>query len=207
VVNLAETHLKWKKGRARTMRDKNITKGPSDPEPTNPRIREALRRRARQRVKSARWNGYVLTLAFVIFAVTAVLAIKAQSTTLVAGFAVAGLAALWLFSAMQARTLERESMENEVAFYNSLLAAGPELQHEVPEAAEKIAPTDLPLSDREIEVLRQVAMGRTNKEVALALSISEQTVKNHLMHIYSKLDVNDRTSAILVANRSGLIDR
>jgi DNA-binding CsgD family transcriptional regulator len=189
------------------MLDKKINERPSDPEPSNPRIREALRRRARQRVKSARWNGYVLTLAFVIFAVTAVLAIKAQSTTLVAGFAVAGLAALWLFSALQARTLERESMENEVAFYNSLLAAGPELQHEVPpEPAEKTPPTDLPLSDREIEVLQQVAMGRTNKEVALALSISEQTVKNHLRHIYSKLDVNDRTSAILVANRSGLID-
>jgi DNA-binding CsgD family transcriptional regulator len=190
------------------MRDKKITERLTDPEPGNPRIREALRRRARQRVKSARWNGYVLTLAFVIFAVTAVLAIKAQSTTLVAGFAVAGLAALWLFSAMQAKTLERESMENEVAFYNSLLAAGPELHHEVPsEPAEKTAPTDLPLSDREIEVLQQVAMGRTNKEVALALSISEQTVKNHLRHIFSKLDVNDRTSAILVANRSGLIDR
>lgn len=68
------------------------------------------------------------------------------------------------------------------------------------------APSDTlysPLSQREIEVLELVAGGRTNKEIALRLNISNQTVKNHLSSILRKLAVNDRTQAVVYAMRRG----
>ncbi|MET9224765.1 response regulator transcription factor [Lentzea sp. NPDC003310] len=61
------------------------------------------------------------------------------------------------------------------------------------------------LSSREREVLTLVAAGRTNREVASALHISEATVKTHLQHVYAKLEVPDRASAVSAALRRGLI--
>jgi DNA-binding NarL/FixJ family response regulator len=62
------------------------------------------------------------------------------------------------------------------------------------------------LSKRELEVLRLVAGGATNREAAAALFISEASVKTHLLHIYAKLDVRDRAAAVGEAYRRGLID-
>ena len=59
------------------------------------------------------------------------------------------------------------------------------------------------LSDREVEVLRWVARGASNKEIAVHLSIAEGTVKNHMTNILEKLDVSDRTSAALKARELG----
>jgi DNA-binding NarL/FixJ family response regulator len=61
------------------------------------------------------------------------------------------------------------------------------------------------LSERELDVLRRVAKGRSNKEIAAEMHISQATVKTHLIHIYRKLDVNDRTSAVTAALERGLI--
>ncbi|GHH46991.1 response regulator [Lentzea cavernae] len=61
------------------------------------------------------------------------------------------------------------------------------------------------LSGREREVLSLVARGRTNREVGAALHISEATVKTHLQHVYAKLEVPDRASAVSEAHRRGLI--
>ena len=61
------------------------------------------------------------------------------------------------------------------------------------------------LSRREIEVLTEVADGKSNKETSQALFISEATVKTHLIHIFSKLGVNDRTAAFTVALERGIL--
>jgi DNA-binding NarL/FixJ family response regulator len=61
------------------------------------------------------------------------------------------------------------------------------------------------LSARELEVLGLVARGRSNKDIARELWIGEATVKSHLVHIYQKLDVEDRTSAVTVALERGLL--
>jgi two-component system NarL family response regulator len=61
------------------------------------------------------------------------------------------------------------------------------------------------LSEREVEVLRQVAAGKTNKEIATALYIAEGTVKTHLASIHEKLGVRDRTEAVMVAVRRGIL--
>ncbi len=60
-------------------------------------------------------------------------------------------------------------------------------------------PAEEALSGREIEVLQLVAKGKSNKEIGKALHISIATVKTHLIHIYAKLGVDDRTAAVTVA--------
>lgn len=67
------------------------------------------------------------------------------------------------------------------------------------------APAEENLSAREIEVLQLVAKGHSNREVGKALHISTATVKTHLIHIYDKLGVNDRTSAVTAALEKGII--
>jgi DNA-binding NarL/FixJ family response regulator len=62
------------------------------------------------------------------------------------------------------------------------------------------------LSEREIEVLRQVAAGNANKMIALRLHISEETVKTHLKNILSKLGANDRTHAVTIALKRGIFN-
>jgi DNA-binding NarL/FixJ family response regulator len=61
------------------------------------------------------------------------------------------------------------------------------------------------LTDREIEVLREVAGGNRNKDIADKLFISEETVKVHLKHIMDKLGANDRTQAVAIGVRRGII--
>jgi DNA-binding NarL/FixJ family response regulator len=61
------------------------------------------------------------------------------------------------------------------------------------------------LSEREVEVLRLMARGAANKEIAAALFISESTVKTHIANIFQKLDVNDRTEAVTTALQKGII--
>lgn len=61
------------------------------------------------------------------------------------------------------------------------------------------------LSSREIEVLELVASGRSNTEVADELFVSETTVKSHLAHIFSKLDVSSRTAAVSAARQKGIL--
>jgi DNA-binding NarL/FixJ family response regulator len=60
------------------------------------------------------------------------------------------------------------------------------------------------LTPREIEVLKLIAEGIGNKEIARRLSISEKTVKNHISNILSKLHLYDRTQATLYAIRTGI---
>ena len=62
-----------------------------------------------------------------------------------------------------------------------------------------------PLTDREIEVLQLLAQGMANKQIALQLGISEHTVKFHISGIYTKLGVSNRTAAVRMGVRRGLI--
>ena len=77
-----------------------------------------------------------------------------------------------------------------------------------PEVAAELAEhaTDEVLSSREIDVLRLIAAGNANKEVAGQLSIAEETVKSHVTNILAKLGANDRTHAVTLALKRGIIE-
>ncbi|MDK2768500.1 MAG: response regulator transcription factor [Sphingomonas sp.] len=76
------------------------------------------------------------------------------------------------------------------------------------EIAQEIAAhaLDERLTDREVAILKLVAEGHPNKQVAWRLQVSTDTVKAHLKNIFAKLDVNDRTQAVIIAARRGYID-
>lgn len=94
---------------------------------------------------------------------------------------------------------------------NDLVLSDPLVAAEVLESFRQLAIDEntenvySPMTPREIEVLELVAAGRTNKEIAARLAISNQTVKNHISSILRKLQVNDRTQAVVYALRRGWI--
>jgi len=77
-----------------------------------------------------------------------------------------------------------------------------------PEIAAELADhvTEDALSDREVDVLRRVATGNSNKIIASQLNVSEATVKGHMKSILSKLGANDRTHAVTIAMKRGFLD-
>lgn len=70
----------------------------------------------------------------------------------------------------------------------------------------RLPDVEISLSDRELEVLRLLAMGLPNADIAKQLFLSEGTVRNYTSAIFSKLNVSDRTQAVVVALRTGLVD-
>jgi DNA-binding NarL/FixJ family response regulator len=66
--------------------------------------------------------------------------------------------------------------------------------------------TDQTLTPREVDVLRLVAKGNANKEIAAQLSLTEETVKSHIRNILGKLEANDRTHAVAIGVKRGIID-
>ena len=62
------------------------------------------------------------------------------------------------------------------------------------------------LTKRELEILKLIAQGLLNKEIAAMLNISERTVKNHISNIFKKIDVSDRTQAAVFAIKNGIVE-
>jgi DNA-binding NarL/FixJ family response regulator len=71
--------------------------------------------------------------------------------------------------------------------------------------APRVPQSEVALSDRELEVLRLLARGASNKEIAAALFLADGTVKNHITSIFARLKVADRTSAALRARELGIV--
>jgi DNA-binding NarL/FixJ family response regulator len=104
----------------------------------------------------------------------------------------------------KAYVLKDISADGLIACIHDVLAGKTYL---APAAAAKLAEgvTRVQLTPRELSTLRLMADGRSNKEIATALGISERTVKTHLGHLFEKLGVTSRTEAVKVATRRGLV--
>ncbi|WP_136709685.1 response regulator transcription factor [Agromyces sp. H66] len=113
----------------------------------------------------------------------------------------AGASGYLLKAAPQDEILEgvRSVVAGETVLAPSIAA---KLVSRVRSAAASVGPA---LSPRELEVLRLVADGRSNPEIARDLFIGEATVKTHLLHVFEKLDVSDRTRAVTRAMELGLL--
>lgn len=105
-------------------------------------------------------------------------------------------------AAMQGKYVINDEVLTEKQLTTWLLNKLEMFSAEVPGFTEELY---VPLSTREMDILRQIARGLSNKEIAQNLGISRQTVKNHMTSILRKLAVNDRTQAALYALRHGWI--
>jgi len=70
---------------------------------------------------------------------------------------------------------------------------------------ERVDRSEIPLTNRELQVLRHVALGLSNREIGRSLGISIETVKEHVQNILRKIDVADRTQAAVWAIKKGLV--
>jgi len=98
-------------------------------------------------------------------------------------------------------SLRRELLETIRAVHAGQKRVSPEAAAEIAEHA-----TDEPLTPRELDVLRLVAGGNANKEIAGQLFLTEETVKAHVRNILAKLGANDRTHAVAIGFKRGIID-
>jgi DNA-binding NarL/FixJ family response regulator len=96
---------------------------------------------------------------------------------------------------------DRELMETIHAVYEGRKRIPPEVAAELAEHA-----TDDELSEREIEVLKLIAAGNSNKQIADVLFVAEATIKSRVTNILSKLAASDRAHAVTIALRRGIID-
>ncbi|WP_240621532.1 response regulator [Caulobacter zeae] len=97
-------------------------------------------------------------------------------------------------------SLRRELIDTIRAVHAGKRHLHPQVAHDI-----AINATAEPLSEREIDVLRRVSTGQANKEIARDLDLSEDTVKGHMRSIFNKLEVTDRTQAVAVGHRRGII--
>ena len=97
--------------------------------------------------------------------------------------------------------LRKELLETIRAVHAGHKRLSTEVAAEIAEHA-----TDHALTPREIDVLRLIAGGNANKEIAAHLSLTEETVKGHVKNIFDKLRVNDRTHAVTIGLQRGIID-
>ena len=110
--------------------------------------------------------------------------------------------------------LKDVSYEQLIAAIRAVAAGGtvfqPAITERLLQAAERVLggePSFEPLTDRELEVVRLMSGGYSNKEIAHALGTAEGTIKNHVSSILAKLGVRDRTRAVLKALEAGLLHR
>ena len=88
---------------------------------------------------------------------------------------------------------------------NAITAVHQGLRHIPPEISRRLDERTIDLTERELEILRLMAEGRKNKEIAVRLAIAESTVKWHITAILTKLGVGDRTQAVRTAIERGLV--
>jgi DNA-binding NarL/FixJ family response regulator len=98
-------------------------------------------------------------------------------------------------------TFHKELLDTIRAVHAGKMALSPEASYEIAEHA-----TDDALTPAEINVLRMIASGNANKQIADQLSITEETVKGRVKNILSKLGANDRTQAAMIGLKRGIIE-
>jgi DNA-binding CsgD family transcriptional regulator len=161
-------------------------------------IRKMIEQAAKERGLSMRLNAGLIILAYFLINSIIFLVMFHSNILSILFLSIAGLAALIFLSYYRERMLNKR--QNEFMTMALISLNSPENEDS---GLEKQNTSKIPLTARELEILSFVAIGGTDKLVAARLGLSESTVKNHLRSVYTKLEVNDRTSAVLLALRFG----
>jgi DNA-binding CsgD family transcriptional regulator len=163
-------------------------------------LKQRLAKRANEKALSARWNVNIVIFANAIFVAVVLMGLQGVAIEILAPIAAVGIGMIWLVSWIRWKKLYRQFYEQELSELDEIPR-----DEEKEEAEEVKNPIESPLSIRERQILSLIASGYINKEVATEFGISEHTIKNHMTHILEKLDVSDRTHAVVVALKKGWI--
>lgn len=149
-------------------------------------------RTARSKTNVAKWDLNILIFLFVVLVVVIILISLEIDTIIVAPVAAFGLAMIWLMGWRRGKQLFQHYFTEEL----SSLRQEP--------SKEAVAFVEQ-LTSREIQILNYVAQGFANKRIALELGISLNTVKIFVSRILTKLNASDRTEAVVIAIKHGII--
>ena len=147
---------------------------------------------ARSKTDIAKWDHNIVIFLFAVLAIVIILVSLEVDTKIVAPVAILGLAGAWFMGRRRGKQLFQ-------GFYAEELAS---LKQEPDEQATTLMEQ---LTSREIQILNCVAQGFSNKQIALELGISINTVKDFISKILTKLNANDRTEAVVIAIKHGMI--
>ena len=163
-----------------------------DTENGGPALEHVVVQSARYRASIAKWGLSSAVFLFAILIAIIILTSQGVGIDVVAPLGVVGLATVWVmgwrrwnqmyrhFYAEELSRIQQKPSNNAVAFL-------------------------IKLTPQEIEILKYIAKGYLNKQIAIEFGISESAVKSHVTLIFSKLNANDRTEAAVIAIRYGLI--
>ena len=161
-----------------------------------------LQKTASARAASLKYNTQALIVVYSILVIVVLLGLIGANILVVASIAILGFAIFWLFTRWQGKKLEKQLYQEEMQYYKELILSRP--QNDAA-GTETVAPVEIPLSQRELEILTLIARGNMNKEIARILGLSTHTVRNYTVRILRQLDVDDRTSAAVLAISRGWI--
>ncbi len=166
-------------------------------------ILNLIRKSAKERAASQRWSITSVVLLIGIFVIIIVLNLQPVNRWLIAGVALLGLVILWIFTLIRSRRLEKKFYREELAECEKILPY--KRQNESERRSE--TPAEIPLTAKELDILSQIAEGKTNKAIAHAYDVNESSIKNQVSRILRKLDVGNRTEAVLLALSKGWLKK
>ena len=146
---------------------------------------------ATEKANVAKWGLNTVVALFAILIVVVILVARETDTNLVGGLAALGLIIIWIIGRKRGKQLFARFYVEELSSLHSKIVEG------------ITAPG--PLTNKEIQVLNYVAKGYSNKQIGLELRVSENTVKYFVSNSMTKLEAYDRTHAVVVAIKRGLI--
>ena len=165
-------------------------------------MEQRVAKRANDKALSLRWNVNIVIFANAVFVAVVLMGLEGVAIEILAPCAAVGIGTIWLISRIRWKRLYHQFYEQELAELEIVVR---DEEDEVPRVEEKETPIESPLSSRERQILSLIASGYVNKQVATEFGISEHTIKNHMTHILEKLDVCDRTHAVVLAMQNGWI--
>jgi len=163
-----------------------------DTKQLNVRMESLAMQMASNRANVAKWGLNVAIFLFAILITIIILISLGIGIEIVAPLAILGLATVWVIGWRRGHQLFQH-------FYTEELSG---LQQKPSKEASALM---TPLTPREIEVMNYILQGYINKQIAFELGISESTIKSHVSEILSKLNASDRTEAVVIAIKHGLI--
>ncbi|MFC2013071.1 response regulator transcription factor [Chloroflexota bacterium] len=171
-----------------------MVRRPNSSELVSGEVERLAARRASERSHAPRWDVNSVVLAYAVLTVIIILGFQDVAVEIVAPIAILGLGLVWFLGWRRGKQQYRYYYDEELQQLQGVFHKSESRQFEAP-----------PLSPRELEILNHIACGYINKQVARKLGISEQTIKNHMSSILRKLEVNDRTQAVVMAMSCGWV--